>query len=222
MNTDVLKHNSIIHGDSNQVLHAMRDACIDLVVTDPPYLVNYRDRDGRTIKNDDAPDSVLGVFDELYRVLKRNSYCVSFYGWSAIAEFSAAWKNAGFRIVGRTIWPKRYASGHGYMKRCHEAAMVLAKGLPKRPLEPIRDVQEWAYSGNKIHPTQKAVSVIEPLIQAFSQPGDLVLDPFSGSGTTALAAALNGRRYMGIELEHEYCEISRRRLSEIERSRVQA
>jgi DNA modification methylase len=50
---------------------------------------------------------------------------------------------------------------------------------------------------NRAHPTEKAVSILTPLIQAFSKRGDLVLDPFSGSGSTAVAAALSGRRYIG-------------------------
>lgn len=57
------------------------------------------------------------------------------------------------------------------------------------------------------------MSVIEPLIKCFSKPGDLILDPFSGSGTTAVAAALNDRDYIGIELEHKYCDVAERRLA---------
>ncbi|PZR93895.1 MAG: DNA methylase, partial [Hyphomicrobiales bacterium] len=63
------------------------------------------------------------------------------------------------------------------------------------------------------HPTEKAVGILRPLIHAFSKPGDIVLDPFAGSGSTAVAAALSGRRYIGIELEGHYCRHARTRLA---------
>jgi len=74
-------------------------------------------------------------------------------------------------------------------------------------------VLDWTYSGNKLHPTQKPLSVLLPLVETFSRPGDLVLDPFAGSGSSLLAAKLLGREYLGIELDAAYCEIARRRLT---------
>ncbi len=208
-----MKVNQIICGDSSQVLRDFPDSSIDLVITDPPYLCRYKDRHGRTLMNDDNADGVLPVYEEIFRTLKPNSYCITFYGWTAIAEFSEAWANAGFRTVGHIVWPKKYASKEGFMKYQHESAFVLAKGYPHKPEYPISDVQKWHYTGNRSHPTEKAVSVIEPLIKCFSKPGDLILDPFSGSGTTAVAAALNDRDYIGIELEHKYCDVAERRLA---------
>jgi adenine-specific DNA-methyltransferase len=81
------------------------------------------------------------------------------------------------------------------------------------------DVQPWEYTGNKAHPTEKAIGVLLPLIRTFSRPGDLVLDPFSGSGSTLVAASLSGRRYMGIDLEAKYVELARRRLAGVERAK---
>jgi adenine-specific DNA-methyltransferase len=90
---------------------------------------------------------------------------------------------------------------------------LLVKGNPDRPAKPIADMRTWQYSGNRTHPTEKAVSILRPVIQAFSKPGEIVLDPFSGSGSTAVAAALSGRRYIGIELEDRYCRHARTRLA---------
>lgn len=70
----------------------------------------------------------------------------------------------------------------------------------------------WRYSGNRLHPTQKPLIAVWPLIKALSQPGDLVLDPFVGSGTTAVAAALLGRRFLGMEILPDYWRIAVRRL----------
>lgn len=95
---------------------------------------------------------------------------------------------------------------------------MLTKGRPQNPAQPLDDVLPWEYSGNRIHPTEKAVSILTPLIRTFSQRGGLVLDPFAGSGSTLVAAALTGRNYLGIEMETTYVEHARRRLAGVERS----
>lgn len=211
--------NRIICGESAQTLSSFPNDSVDLVVTDPPYLINYRDRSGRTLTNDNNPDAVLSVYEEISRVLKPDTYCLTFYGWSSIAQFSKAWHDAGLRIVGHIVWSKNYASSAGHVKYSHESAYLLAKGRPSLPANPLADVQPWEYSGNKVHPTEKAVSVIDPLIRTYSKLGDLVLDPFSGSGSTAVSAALNGRDYIGIELEQKYCELAKRRLAGVKQMR---
>ena len=68
------------------------------------------------------------------------------------------------------------------------------------------------YSGNKLHPTQKPVTALKPLIEAFTQPGDIVLDPFCGSGPSLLAAKILNRRYLGIELDPQYHAAANKRL----------
>jgi len=89
---------------------------------------------------------------------------------------------------------------------------VLAKGYPKEPAHPIGDVIEFAYSGNRLHPTEKPLSSLLPLVETFSAPGGLVLDPFSGSGTSLLAARSLGRRYLGIEIDAKYHALAIERL----------
>jgi len=209
-----MKHlNEIVQGDCVQVLKALPSNSVDLVITDPPYLVNYRDRSGRTVANDGGNAAFLAAFTDLYRVMKPNSFCVCFYGWNRVDDFFAAWRQAGFRPVGHIVWKKAYASNARFLSYRHEQAYLLAKGNPRRPAKPLPDVQPWEYSGNKAHPTEKAVEILRPLVQAFSKPGDIVLDPFSGSGSTAVAAAFSGRSFIGIELDGRYCRHARARLA---------
>ena len=78
-----MKKNQIIEGDAAQVLKELPMGAVDLVVTDPPYLVNYQDRSGRCLRNDDNPDGVLPVFEPMTRAMKADSYAVCFAGWSA-------------------------------------------------------------------------------------------------------------------------------------------
>ncbi len=88
--------NQIVQGDCVRLLKSLPDAVVDLVVTDPPYLVHYRDRSGRTVRNDSGNPEFLAAFSDLYRVLKPNSFCVCFYGWNRVDEFFGAWRKAGF------------------------------------------------------------------------------------------------------------------------------
>jgi site-specific DNA-methyltransferase (adenine-specific) len=208
-----MQNNRIILGDCCKVLPTLPAASADFILTDPPYLVGYKDREGRSIKNDIEADWLVPAFREAFRVLKPDSLCVSFYGWSKTDLFYAAWKAAGFRIVGHITFPKRYASTTRLMRYSHENAYLLAKGNPRTPAHPIGDVIDWSYSGNKLHPTQKPLSVLTPLIEAFCPRGGVVLDPFAGSGSTLIAARSVGRQYLGIELDPQFHEVASKRIA---------
>jgi len=212
-----LPRSEILCGDAKALLREMPSESVDMVLTDAPYLVNYQSRDGRAVRNDNNPEAVLSVFPELYRVLKHNSYCLVFCGWSNIADFALSWKEAGFRIAGHIVWAKDYASNARHVAYKHESAYVLVKGEPQRPEKPPSDVQSWVYTGNKLHPTEKVVEILTPLVCAFSKPGDLILDPFAGSGSSAVAANLCGRNAIGIEVEENHCETAKRRLDGVAR-----
>ena len=204
--------NRIINGDCVSVLPQLPAESVDFVLTDPPYLVNYHSRDGRSIAGDGESAWLKPAFHEIYRVLKPNSFCVSFYGWNRVDEFFAAWKTAGFRPAGHLVWVKSYASSRGLLAYRHEQAYLLVKGEVARPSQALPDVLDWHYTGNRLHPTQKPVRSLKPVIDAFTKPGDIVLDPFCGSGSTLLAAKILGRRYIGIELNPQFCQTAYRRV----------
>ncbi len=213
----MIEANNILCGDCIQVMPQIPTGIVDFILTDPPYLVNYHSRDGRSIKNDTNDAWLRPAYAEMYRVLKRDSFCVTFYGWNQADKFIAAWKAAGFRLVGHITFPKQYASNTGMMKYQHENAYLLAKGYPREPAHPIGDVIDFPYTGNKLHPTQKPIEILTPLIETFSQPGDLVLDPMCGSGSTLVAARLLDRDYLGIELDPTYSALAKRRLEAFEK-----
>ena len=180
--------NTILNADCLKVLPMLRDESVSFVLTDPPYLVRYRDRSGRTIANDDNSAWMFPAFSELYRVLKPDSFAVSFYGWSKADRFLNVWRECGFRPVGHFVWVKRYASCVRHAQMKHEQAYLLAKGNPPPPKAPPADVLPWRYTGNRFHPTQKPVSALMPLIDAYCAPAGIVADPFAGSGSTGIAA----------------------------------
>ncbi|WP_299587707.1 DNA methyltransferase [uncultured Tateyamaria sp.] len=217
-----MHRSQIIEGDSAIVLNDLPEGAIDLIVTDPPYLVNYRDRDGRSLRNDDNTEAVMSVFAPMARAMRQDSYAVCFAGWSALPQFTTAWEAAGLRIVSQIVWHKRYASRRSFTEYRHESAFVLAKGRPAKPTNPVPSVMEWVYSGNKRHPTEKAVEILTPLIRSFSKPGDLVCDPFSGSGSTSVAAALTERGYIGIDIDPAHVATAKARLAGVARFQAQS
>jgi adenine-specific DNA-methyltransferase len=203
----------VIFGDCVRVMRCMPTQSVDLVVTDPPYLVSYRPRDGRRCFNDDNDAWLEPSFREMYRLLKPDAFCATFYGWPWIDRFMAAWQRAGFRPVSHLVWLKEYSSREGYTSSHHEVGYLLAKGHPPRPTKPISDVLPWGYTGNAFHPNQKPVVAIKPLIETYCKAGGVVLDPFAGSGTTAVAAQSCGRHSILIEKEQRYWRAAKARLA---------
>lgn len=205
--------NQVIHADCLAALPELPDESIDLIVTDPPYLVNYTPRDGRTCHNDDNASWLRPAFRELYRVLKPDRFLATFYGWPWIDLFMSAWRAAGFRPVSHLVWIKSHCSREGYTRSFHETGFLLAKGRPPRPADPLPDFLPWKYTGNKYHTNEKPVLAIQPIIETYSSPGDVVLDPFAGSGTTGVVAQACRRQFILIEKLRSHVETARRRLA---------
>jgi adenine-specific DNA-methyltransferase len=90
---------------------------------------------------------------------------------------------------------------------------LLAKGDVKPPTQPIPDVLDFRYTGNTLHPTQKPIEALTPLIAAFCPPEGVVLDPFAGSGSTLVAAKQLGRRYIGFEIDAPHHRTATARLA---------
>ena len=208
-----LPGNTVLQGDCIAIMRTLPAGSVDFILTDPPYLVNYRDRAGRTVANDNNADWLAPAFAETYRVLRDDSLCVSFYGWQRTDLFMAAWRAAGFTPVGHLVFAKDYASSTRFTAARHESAYVLAKGRPALPARALPDVLAFPYTGNRLHPTQKPVAAMREVIAAYTKPGELVLDPFCGSGSTLVAAQALGRRTLGIELDEAHAATARGRLA---------
>jgi site-specific DNA-methyltransferase (adenine-specific) len=203
----------IFNGNCIDVLKTWKAQSVDLVVSDPPYLVNYKDRAGRTIAGDRTSEWLRPAFQEVARVLKNGSYCVCFYGWNQADQFLSAFRAAGLFPVAHFVFQKSYSSSRRYNRAMHECAYLLSKGTPKRqPSILLNSVLPWSYTGNQLHPTEKPTCALTPLIAAFSQPGEVVADPFMGSASTGHAALDLNRHFLGIELDPTYFSIAARRL----------
>lgn len=205
----------IHHGNSLDVLPTLPSSSVDFILTDPPYLVDYRGRwDGErsAIAGDDDASWVLPAYGEMHRILKDDAFLVTFYGWPHGDVFVGTFKALGFRIVSHLAFVKNVWGLGRFTRGQHETAFLLAKGRPAIPGTAMSDVIEWTRDRDAIHPNQKPVQCLRPLIECFSPEGGVVLDPFLGSGSTLRAAKDTGRRGVGIEIEGRWCRYAAERL----------
>lgn len=207
----------IFHGDCLGVLPDLPAESIDFVLTDPPYLVGYTGRwdgDRLAIVGDADPAWLAPSFSEIYRVMKRDTFCVSFYGWPHADLFVGCWKQIGFRLVSHLAFVKNVWGLGRFTRGQHETGYLLAKGSPAIPAFAISDTIEWEREHDAFHPNQKPVSALYPLIAAYAPEQGIVLDPFMGSGSSLRAAKDFGLSAIGIEIEERYCRYAASRMAQ--------
>jgi site-specific DNA-methyltransferase (adenine-specific) len=200
-----------------QILPSLAAESIDFVLTDPPYLVRFKGRwDGcqGIIVGDDDSKWLAPAFAEIFRVMRQDTFCVSFYGWPHADVFVGVWKALGFRLVSHLAFVKNVWGLGRFTRGQHETAYLLAKGRPAIPENPISDTIEWEREQDAFHPNQKPVTSLYPLIAAYAPENGVVLDPFMGSGSTLRAAKDFGLSAIGIEIEERYCRIAANRMAQ--------
>jgi site-specific DNA-methyltransferase (adenine-specific) len=213
------EHNRIriFRGDCLEVLPTLPTGSVDFVLTDPPYLVGYRGRwdAGRSaIVGDEDPDWVWPAFGHLFRVLRDDSFAVTFYGWPHADVFVGTFKGVGFRLVSHLVFVKNVWGLGRFTRGQHETAFLLAKGRPPTPPGGISDVFEWVREREPFHPNQKPEAALKKLLTCYAPEGAAVLDPFMGSGSTLRAAKDLGMAAIGIEIEEKYCRYAAGRLAQ--------
>lgn len=204
----------LFHGDCTELLSTLPEDSVDFVLTDPPSLYQARDTDDRVIPDQIEDQWVRPAFEQIYRVMKQNTLCLSFYDWIHADKFLSAWRSAGLLPMGHLIFVKHFATDSSFTKRRHEQAMLLAKGWPDvRENDRLVDVLGWGRcTGTMLTPDQQPVEPLQRLIRSFTKTGQLVLDPFCGTGSTLIAAQLEGRRAIGVEKDLNVYRVARARL----------
>jgi len=204
----------VIQGDCLEVMREMPDKSVDLVLTDPPYGINrdkgFSGADGfggkgkpieRKIYKNDNWDSEIpceDVFREIFRISKNQI----FFGGNFFAHILP--KSTHWIFWDKLQTMPTFGDGEllwtSFQKKSIKKYTFQFNGL----LSASEDVRE--------HPTQKPSELIEWLLRDYGKAGEIILDPFLGSGTTAVAAERLGRRWIGIELEPKYCAIAQTRV----------
>lgn len=101
-------------------MHDLPANSLDFILTDPPYLVNYRDRTGRSIQNDVNGNWLRSAIGEAYLVLEQDCVAIMFYSWTKVDAFFASWKSVGFRRGGHIAFRKTYTSKTRFLSYRHE------------------------------------------------------------------------------------------------------
>lgn len=202
----------------------MQSESIDAIITDPPYGIDYqshmRTERMAKIKNDKAP-FIWWLYDA-FRVLKNGGGLICFTRWDVQQTFADAMTIAGFSVKSEVVWYKM-SHGAGDCKAqfapTHENILWATKGKYAFPGHRPQDVfaRKKVSSNKLVHPNEKPEELLEDIILAVTKPGDLVLDPFAGSGPTLLAAEKTGRQYIGVEIEGCHYETIKRRLADVKK-----
>lgn len=180
--------NGLYNADCITAMRTMPNECVDMVLTDPPYNINFvpqRTAERGAILNDNLSvadfDKLLGdYFTECYRLLKPDTFLVSFMSWATIPAFEKAIRAASFQIKSMPIWVKNNF-GIGYYTRPQYEPMYLAiKGNPAPPETAISDVLQYARVVKQVHTCEKPMPLLQRLIGTFSHEGDVIFDGFAG------------------------------------------
>lgn len=209
--------------------------------TDPPYNVAYQSADGKSIKNDkmvreDFLDFLSRAFDVVAKNTATGGGVIS---WMSDRELFTLWdafNSAGLKFRQLIVWCKdRFTLGHADFQYATEPAIY---GVSEGKYDKESDIDEgegqvalyargngkfqnnrklsntWYFEkplASKDHPTMKPVGLCAKGVLALSEVGDIVFDPFLGSGSTLIAAEQTGRRCFGCEIDPKYCDVIRKR-----------
>ena len=218
---DITSHLNTIHqGDCLDFMKTLPDKCIDLVLTDPPYGMefksNYRKIKYEKIENDNNLDWLPVFSSEIFRILKDDTHAYVFCSFHNVDLFKQELQKH-FEIKNLLVWVKNNTGMgdlYGDYAPQYELCFYIQKG--KRKLNEGRDsnILKFNKTGNSLHPTEKPQDLFGFLIRKSSNEDNIIFDPFIGSGTTAVACKQLKRNYIGCEISSEYCEIAKSRLSQ--------
>jgi len=208
----------IINEDWKTAITNLANNSVDLVVTDPPYGMefqsNYRKVKHKSIQNDDNLDWLGGWVKELKRVCKDEAHLYIFCSWHHIDKFKQE-VGALFNVKNILIWEKNNTGMgdlEGDFAPKYEMILFCSNGTKKLKGGRDANILKSNRTGNVNHPTEKPVNLISYLIEKSSNKGDLVLDTFAGSCSTAIACRQKERNCICFEIETEYCMKAQARL----------
>lgn len=220
--------------DFRDFLDRLQSNTVDLVLTDPPYSISrktgFMSLGKQSVKRfavsmdfgewDHSEIDLDALAEKSFRVLRKGGTAIVFYDLWKLERLRTALESAGFSMIRLIVWEKTNPvplnSKRTYLSNSREIAVVGVKGgKPTFNDEYHNGVYRYPiprHNGNRIHPTQKPDKLFKELIRVHSNAGDLVVDPFLGGGTTAVAALDLKRNFAGCDLDPSYVAASLERL----------
>jgi site-specific DNA-methyltransferase (adenine-specific) len=228
-------HEDLLYvGDALDLLPQVPDGSVDLIVTDPPFAIDFKaqrlnyNRIGSNVLEgyQEIPEAEYGEFTkrwiaEAERVLSPTGSMYIFSGWNRLRDILEGIDDAGLTTVNHLIWKyqfgvftkKKYVTSHYHI-------LFVVKDLKRYTFNKIDHYPEdvWVinreyWKGRKKTPTKLPSELVKKILSYSSNPGDLVLDPFLGSGTVAVVSRQEGRHFLGFEVVPEYCAFAQAALS---------
>jgi site-specific DNA-methyltransferase (adenine-specific) len=206
----------LYQGDCLEVMADLRVMSVDAVITDPPYMIG-------AISTGDAKAKAGGWADMensawwyaewlklARRALTQQGFACVFGNWRSLPTLLYAFAKIKWPVDSLMIWDKEWIGPAGPRQLRPTYEVILFAGMPEAKIDDrgASDVFRcrWMAGNSKTtaHAAEKPVALMRHLVRLTTKPGMIVLDPFMGSGTTGEAAHLEGRRFIGIEREHEY------------------
>lgn len=238
------KDSYIVNGDCLEVLKTIPDESVDCILTDPPYnlglfmhnrntnLAKMRDNQFAyagwdNIEYEEWCSNMREFLKECSRILKPKGTLISFMSIIKVESFIRFAEEVGFYYKTTGIWHKKnpmprnmnlqfvnsteswvYFINRGTSGTFHNNGKVVHDYL-ESSVTPLSEKKHGK------HPTQKPLTIMKQLVNLTTNEGDIVLDPFMGSGSSCVAAALLNRNFIGIELNESYFDITSKRLEEV-------
>ena len=216
----------LYQGNCIEVMSGIKDKSVDLIVTDPPYLMDYQSNRHKKedrfdkIKNDKENYMLIQDYlEECHRIMKDNTAIYCFCSWHNIDFFKREFEKH-FKLKNIIVWNK---NNHGtgdlkgsYAPR-HEFILFGHKGRTLLREKRMADVIDCAKIPSKklTHPTEKPQELLEIFIKQSSDVGSIIFDGFMGTGSCGIAAKKLNRNFIGIELDEKYFNIAKDRLENI-------
>ena len=250
MKTAKKLENTLHHGDCIALMAKMPEECVDLIITDPPFAIefgaekhNYNRKQSRVldgyneIKASDYQQFTNDWMQQATRLLKDSGSMYIFSGWNHLREILNAVEDCKLTMVNHLIWKyqfgvvtkRKYVSSHYHClyvckndkKRAfypyarHSAEEKTANGgsAHYKDKESVWQINREYWTGDKKTPTKLPGELVRKILHYSSQEGDVVLDPFLGSGQVAVVSNMMGRKYIGIEIVQEYFDFAQERIT---------
>lgn len=231
----IIDNINLQQGDCLELMKNIPDETVDLVIADPPYNIsrpnNFKSmgsasRIGMDFGEWDKDFDLTGYIPLLPRILKDNSNVVIFNSWENLKEIKDACEKNCIQIKRCLVLnksnPAPFNRDRMFVNDVEFAlwGVYNSKNKPKKwTFNRINNLEKCCMNttvqSSKLHPTMKDIKIIQHLIELLSNGGDIVLDPFMGSGTTGVACINTNRNFIGMELNENYFNIAKERIEKI-------
>ncbi|MFZ0006386.1 MAG: DNA methyltransferase [Methanoregula sp.] len=227
---------TLYEGDALALIEKIPDNSIDLIVTDPPFAIDFKaqrlnyNRTGsnviegyREIPAEEYTEFSKHWIDQAARVLSANGSMYIFSGWNRLRDILEGIDAAGLTTVNHLIWKyqfgvftkKRYVTSHYHILYVVKDPKNYTFNKLDHYPEDVWVINREYWKGKKKTPTKLPQALVQKIIRYSSDTGDLVFDPFLGSGTVAVVAQEEGRHFLGFEIVPEYVTFARESLRDL-------